>query len=124
MQSNIQTNRLTQGSIAWAAYPLTDKVDKLKRRPVLIISNDASNNLDGDYIVIPITKTIRHESFSLVIQPEDVLGELPVASELRCSKPFTVRDVLMYESIGSLDRKKVDQAIELLHDSVRAEQFK
>lgn len=124
MQSNIQLSKLTQGSIAWVAYTLTDKVDKRKRRPVLIISNDALNNSDSDYIVIPITRTIRNKPFSIVIQPEDVRGELPVASELRCNKPFTVRNVLVYESICLLDQEKVDQPIALLHDSIRVEQFK
>ena len=124
MQSNIQTSKLTQGSIIWASYPLTDRADKFKRRTVLVISNNESNQLDGDYIIIPITKTIRDEPFSLVIQPEDVLqGELPVASQLRCNKPFTVRDVLMYDLIGLLHQEKVSRAIQLLADSVRVGNF-
>ncbi len=43
-----------QGDIVWANYPLTDKIDKFKRRPVLIISNSTSNTLDYDYIFLPI----------------------------------------------------------------------
>lgn len=119
MQSSTQPNRLTQGSLAWAAYPLTDKVDKLKRRPVLIISNDLSNELDSDYIVIPVTKTIRGEAFSLVIGPNDVEGDLPVFSELRCNKPFTIRGLLVYERIGQLNQNKLSEAIRFVYDSIR-----
>lgn len=38
-----------QGDLVWAQYPLTDKIDKLKRRPVLVISNTESNLLDSGY---------------------------------------------------------------------------
>ena len=87
MQSYTLPTDLAQGTIVWAFYPLTDKVDKAKRRLVLIVSNSQSNSLDNDYIVLPITKAVRSESFSLLIEPEDVEGGLPVSSELRCNKP-------------------------------------
>ncbi len=108
-----------QGDLVWAQYPLTDKVGKLKKRPVLIVSNGLSNELDSDFIVIPVTKIIREELFSLTILPEDVIGDLPVMSELRCNKPFTIRNSLLYELIGRLDARKISQAIQLLHDSVQ-----
>lgn len=119
MQTSIQISELTQGSIAWAAYPLTDKLDKLKRRPVLVISNAESNGIDTDYIVLPITKTIREEPFSMVIEPADVQGALPIASEIRCNKPFTVRNVLIFERIGQLSADKVRTAIALLQRAVQ-----
>jgi mRNA-degrading endonuclease toxin of MazEF toxin-antitoxin module len=122
MQSSIQQPNQSmayqQGDLVWAQYPLTDKVDKLKKRPVLILSNTLSNKLDNDFIVIPITKTIREEVFSLTITPEDVVGDLPVMSELRCNKPFTVRNSLLHELIGRLNAQKISHAIQLLHDSV------
>lgn len=65
MQSSIQQPdpaiSYQQGDLIWAQYPLTDKVDKPKKRPVLILSNQLSNALDSDLIVIPLTKTIRGE---------------------------------------------------------------
>ena len=118
MLSNTQMNDLMQGYVVWANYPLTDKLDKFKRRPVLIISNHTSNSLDDDYIVLPITKSVRDEPFSIIINPDDVQGDLPVSSQLRCNKPFTLRSVLMLEIIGILDQTKVEQSIILLKDSV------
>lgn len=108
-----------QGDIVWAQYPLTDKIDKLKKRPVLIISNEGSNELDLDYIVVPMTKTVRSEPFSLLIQPEDVLGDLPVVSELRCNKPFTVRQQLLYDKIGTLNYQRTQQVIQLVADAIQ-----
>lgn len=118
MQSYTLPTDLAQGTIVWAFYPLTDKVDKAKRRPVLIVSNSQSNSLDNDYIVIPITKAVRSESFSLLIEPEDVEGGLPVSSELRCNKPFTVRNNLIAETIGLLNQNRLRQAIQLMYEAI------
>ncbi len=76
-----------QGDIVWAYYPLTDKIDKHKKRPVLIISNKTSNDLDNDYIVLPITRAIRSEPFSSLLLEK--IGELAtekvqVASAYMC----------------------------------------
>lgn len=107
-----------QGDIVWAFYPLTDKIDKHKKRPVLIISNEISNELDNDYIVLPITKAIRSEPFSVLIEPANVDGNLPVASELRCNKPFTVRQSLLLEKIGKLATEKVQAASAYMCQSI------
>lgn len=111
-------HEFAQGDLVWAQYPLTDKVDKLKRRPVLVISNSQSNRLDNDYIVIPITKTIRQQPFSLVIEPHEVSGTMPVQSELRCNKLFTVRKTLISDRIGILMEQKLKQAINLAVEAI------
>ncbi|WP_018619658.1 type II toxin-antitoxin system PemK/MazF family toxin [Spirosoma luteum] len=119
MPSNILGTDFIQGSIVWALYPLTDKIDKAKRRPVLIISNRYSNDLDNDYIVLPITKAVRSESFSIIIEPHEVEGDLPVRSELRCNKPFTLRSSLIIEIIGLLDQNQLEQAVQLMNEAVK-----
>lgn len=108
----------SQGDIVWAQYPLTDKVDKLKRRPVLVLSNQDSNRLDHDYIVLPITRTVRYELFSLVIESADVEGNLPIVSELRCNKPFTIRYSLLFDRIGVLSKEKTMLAIQLVTKAI------
>ncbi len=118
MQSNTPKIELVQGSIVWAFYPLTDKIDKAKRRPVLIVSNGLSNSLDSDYIVLPITRVVRLELFSLIIEPRDVEGDLPISSELRCNKPFTLRSNLIAETIGVLNQKRVELAIQLMYEAI------
>lgn len=119
MQSNIQRTDLIQGSIVWALYSLTDKIDKAKRRPLLIISNRHSNDLDNDYIVLPIIKAVRSELFSIIIEPHEVEGELPVSSELRCNKPFTLRSNLIAEIIGLLSQNRIEQAVQLVNEAVK-----
>ncbi|MBD2751331.1 type II toxin-antitoxin system PemK/MazF family toxin [Spirosoma validum] len=118
MQSNTLKTEFIQGTIVWAFYPLTDKIDKLKRRPVLIVNNSESNSLDNDYIILPITKAIRAEPFSLLIEPTDVEGDLPVSSELRCNKPFTVRSSLITEPIGLLSQNRLADVIQLMFEAL------
>ncbi|WP_420148666.1 type II toxin-antitoxin system PemK/MazF family toxin [Spirosoma sp.] len=118
MQSNKLKTEFIQGTIAWAFYPLTDKIDKAKRRPVLIVSNSQSNFLDNDYIVLPITKAIRAQPFSLFIEPADVEGDLPVSSELCCNKPFTVRSNLITEPIGLLKRNRLEEVIQRIYEAI------
>lgn len=37
-----------QFDIIWTQFPLSDKIDKLKHRPAIIVSNELSNNSDND----------------------------------------------------------------------------
>lgn len=48
-----------QFDIIWTQFPLSDKIDKLKRRPAIIVSNKLSNDSDNDIMVCPITSKIR-----------------------------------------------------------------
>ncbi len=85
---------------------------------MLTISNETSNELDNDYIVLPITRAVRSEPFCVLIDPADVDGNLPVASELRCNKPFTVRQSLLLEKIGELVTEKVRVASAYMCQSI------
>ena len=40
-----------QGVIVWADYPLSDKPEKSKIRPVLVVSNAESNQLNNDLLM-------------------------------------------------------------------------
>lgn len=114
----MQNERKSAGELYWCLYPLTDKIDKTKRRPVLIISNNISNQLDDDYIVIPLTKAIREEPFSIIVSPTDIIDGHSVTGELRCNKPFTVRNNLFAEGIGRLHPQKVYDAIDMARRAI------
>jgi mRNA-degrading endonuclease toxin of MazEF toxin-antitoxin module len=106
------------GEIYWCQYPLSDKIDKLKKRPVLVISNQNSNQLDDDYIVLPITRSIRSGEFSVQLGAEDIQEGLAIEGEIRCNKPFTVRNNLIHEWIGKLDDRVVKDATRLAQSAI------
>ena len=65
-----------QGDIITVKYPFSDKPQKAKLRPAIVISNKKSNNLDNDLLIAPITTTIRATPFSFTIDNKDILLNL------------------------------------------------
>ena len=91
-----------QFDIIWTHFPLSDKIDKLKLRPALIVSNKISNGLDNDVMICPITSRIRGDEFAIVLTDEMVSNPLNVESEMRCNKIATIRNSLFPSKIGEL----------------------
>lgn len=109
-----------QGDIVWIDYQYIGDVDS-KKRPCLIISNLASNRLDNDYLICPITTTNRINRFSALIENKYLSRSLPQSCEVRCNKVFTYRqDKIVEKHCEIIDKKflkevlvKVSSAIEL-----------
>ncbi len=84
-----------QFEIVWVRYPFSDQPEKGKTRPALVVSNEASNALDGDVLVCPLTSTLRGDAFAVRRTDEMLSSPLPLASEVRCNKVTTVRTSLI-----------------------------
>ena len=94
-----------QGDIISVWYPFSDNPKKGKVRPAIIISNEASNQLDHDLLIIPITSTLRQDAVSFPIDNNDLTVALPEDCEARCNKITTIRDTVVYGKVSSLARK-------------------
>ena len=92
-----------QGDIISVNYPFSDDFKKSKLRPAIIISNQKSNNLDGDVLICPITSTIRESEFSFLLNDIDLSDPLPKNSEIRCNKIATIRSSLIVNKISALN---------------------
>ncbi len=66
-----------QGDIVWIKFPLADKPTKAKTRPAIIVSNQASNQLDQDYLVAQITSRLRSDPFSFLINSDHLSQPIP-----------------------------------------------
>ena len=84
-----------QGDIVIVRYPFSDNPIKEKLRPAVIVSNSKSNKLDRDYLICPITSTLRETPFSFRLSKKHTEKNLPKKSEIRCNKIVTIRDHLM-----------------------------
>jgi len=80
-----------QGDIIVVRYPLSDKPEKSIIRPVIIVSNEISNNLDKDVLVCQITTRLRSNSFSFPLTDNVLTIPMPEPCEVRCNKIATVR---------------------------------
>jgi mRNA interferase MazF len=106
-----------QFDIIWTQFPLSDKIDKLKFRPALIVSNNISNGLDNDVMVCPITSRIRGDEFAIVLTNKMVSNPLNVESEMRCNKITTIRNSLFSSKIGELLPEYRDMVLEKINSA-------
>ena len=106
-----------QFDIIWTQFPLSDKIDKLKLRPALIVGNKISNDLDNDVMVCPITSRIRGDEFAIVLTDEMVSNPLDLESEMRCNKITTIRNSLFSSKIGELLPEYRDIVLEKINSA-------
>ena len=104
---NFIYNKLTgkmykQGDIIWVRFPFSDKPDKARVRPAIVVNNRISNKLDNDLLICPITTTLRNTPFSFVINTSDVTTPLPEKSEIRCNKIYTLRNHFVISKLSFL----------------------
>ena len=106
-----------QFDIIWTQFPLSDKIDKLKLRPALIVSNKVSNNLDNDVMICPITSKITGDEFAIILTDKMVSNPLDVESEIRCNKITTIRNSLFSSKIGELLPEYRDIVLERINSA-------
>lgn len=108
-----------QGDIITVKYPFSDKPQKTKLRPAIVISNKKSNSLDNDLLIAPITSTIRATLFSFPLDNKDLTKPLPKNSEIRCNKITTIRQKLVIDKISFLKKKKHKELVEKICSSIK-----
>jgi len=106
-----------QGDIIIVPYPFSDDLKKYKYRPALIVSNQHSNTIDDDFLICPITSTIRENEFSFKLNEKDVQEVLPVQSEVRCNKIATIRKNLIQRKFNRVKKHAFRQIIDVVKHS-------
>ena len=93
---------LRPGEIVTILFPFS-KLDKLKQRPVIIIS---PIDKFGDFICLAITSKETHEQAMRIDDKAIENGLLPKTSFIRYDKIFTLNSLLVKNRIGSLKNDK------------------
>ncbi len=93
-----------QGEIILIRYPLSDKPEKSIIRPVVIVSNESSNNQDWDVLACQITTRLRQDIYSYAITNDKLTAPMPEPCEVRCNKIATIRvwDKIVLNKISEL----------------------
>jgi len=93
-----------QGDIILIRYPLSDKPEKSIIRPVVIVSNELSNNQDKDVLVCQITTKLRNTTYSYLLTKNSLVTPMPESCEVRCNKIATVRvwDKIILDKVSEL----------------------
>jgi mRNA interferase MazF len=86
-----------------------------KRRPVLIVSNDANNNASTTVTILPITSNItRVYPFEVLLNPED--SGLFKISKVQAQQIRTIsKQRVLADLVGSLSQELID----LVNDAIK-----
>lgn len=107
---------MRRGEIWMADLTPTRGAEITKRRPVLIVSNDANNRASGTVTVLPITSNVaKVYPFEIFLAAKD--GGLPKDSKIQAQQIRTIaKERITGNAFGKLDRnkaKEVETAIRL-----------
>ncbi len=100
---------MKRGEIYYADLNPTVGSEVAKRRPVLIVSNDANNRAASTVTVLPITSsTSRVYPFEVLLEPE--ASQLPKQSKVQAQQIRTIaKQRISGEAIGQLSADRMEQ---------------
>ncbi len=108
-----------QREIILVPFPYSD-LSSLKRRPVLVISNNNYNKNYPDILVTVITSNLYKDDYSVELQNNDLeVGVLPEQSIIKCHKLFTIDQSQVLKRFSIVSEKKFDEVIVFLNKLIR-----
>lgn len=100
---------LSQGDVLLIPIPFSD-LSSVKKRPVMVLSNDKYNSITDDIIVIAITSNIGSKFSEVHLCPSDMSdGEIKVESALRVDKIYTISQSIVVKKLGKIKSGKIDE---------------
>lgn len=99
----------SQGDIVLIPIPFTD-LSSRKRRPVVVISNDAYNRRTMDIVVVAMTSNPSEVPYSLPITSADLTqGRLNRPGRVRADKVYALSQAIVVRTFGRVNSKMLDQ---------------
>jgi mRNA interferase MazF len=112
---------LLQGEIVLLPIPFTD-LSSQKRRPVVVISNDAYHSSTTDMVVVAMTSNPAFVEYGFVIESGDLdRGRLNHPGTVRVDKIFTLSQSLIVARFGRVRRDILERIGERLRELLRPE---
>jgi len=103
-----------QGEIALIPIPFTD-LSSQKRRPVVIISNDAYNTKSADIVVVAMTSNPATVDYSFTITSGDLAkGTLHRPSRIRVDKIYTLSQSIVVKTFGEVNPKTLERIRQMI----------
>lgn len=103
-----------QGDILLIPIPFTD-LSSQKRRPVIVISNDAYNQTTDDIVVVAMTSNPKKVAYSFTIMSADLVqGKLNRPGKVRVDKIYTLSQQIVVKTFGRVNEEALDQIRQML----------
>ena len=110
-----------QREIVLVPFPYSD-LSSVKRRPVLIISNDKYNEQYKDVLVCVITSKIYQDNYSVEISNEELeYGFLAEPSCIKAHKIFLVNKSLIIKKFSVLSKKCFFEVVHIINNLIKIE---
>jgi len=98
-----------QRDIVLVPVPFTD-LSSQKRRPVIVISNDAYNRRTSDIIVVAMTSSPVATDWSFTIDSSDLeKGRLNRPGKVRVDKVYTLSQTIVVKTFGQVKTKVLER---------------
>ncbi len=103
-----------QKEIVLVPFPYSN-LSSIKKRPVLIVSNNNYNSNYPAIVVCVITRNLFKDNFSVALTNDDLEnGILPELSIMKCHKLFTIRQSQIIKKFSLINKEKFMQVNSLL----------
>ena len=108
--------RPNQGDIVLVPVPFTDLTSQ-RRRPVVVVSNDAYHVTTQDFVCVAMTSNLKDEPYSFEITTADLAsGTLNRPSRVRADKLFTLAQAIIVTRFGRVNTATLDRIRQLVAD--------
>jgi mRNA interferase MazF len=105
-----------QGEIVLIPVPFTD-LSSRKRRPVIVVSNNAYNRKTADIVVVAMTSDPSTVDFSFTLTQSDLeQGSLNRPGKVRVDKIYTLSQSIVVKTFGRVSSKVLDRIRDMVHD--------
>lgn len=105
-----------QGDILLIPIPFTD-LSSQKRRPVIVISNNAYNRANADIVVVAMTSNPMPSDYSFTLTPSDLVkGNLNRPGKVRVDKIYTLAQAIVVKIFGRVSKPVLDKIRDTLRD--------
>ncbi|HRQ21990.1 MAG TPA: type II toxin-antitoxin system PemK/MazF family toxin [Anaerolineales bacterium] len=103
-----------QGDILLVPIPFTD-LSSQKRRPVIVISNNAYNQTSSDLVVVAMTSNPVEVDYSFTIVTSDLVkGTLNHPGKVRVDKIYAISKSIVVKTFGRVNEKVLERIREEL----------
>lgn len=98
-----------QGDILLVPIPFTD-LSSQKRRPVIVISNNAYNQTASDLVVVAMTSNPVETKYSFTITSSDLAkGTLNHSGKVRVDKIYAISKSIVVKTFGRVNEKVMER---------------
>jgi mRNA interferase MazF len=109
-----------QGDIVLVPVPFTD-LSSTKRRPVIVVSNNAYQTSTQDMVVVAMTSNLTPAPFSFMLNPADLdLGTLNHRGRVRVDKIYTLSQRIAVKVFGHVNDSTLEGIRQLLVELCKA----